>query len=120
MSLFSEPTRRTFLTAGAASAATTAGVSAVPPAAATFDPLMGLIAQYYRGMEELDLDDEATGAAHSAVVRRLDTWREPARTAAAAAAALKLALYEVDNFSNSPTAVSMIHAAIGFIGRSER
>lgn len=98
-------------------------IAALPTVAITVapvvsDPLLELIARYYRGMEELDLDDEATGAAHSAVVRQLNAWTEPARTSESAAAALRLALYEVDNFSNSPTATAMINAAIAYIGRT--
>lgn len=113
-------TRRKFTTVAAMLpiAALPTVAATVAPAPVVSDPLLELIARYYRGMEELDLDDEATGAAHSAVVRQLNAWTEPARTSESAASALRLALYEVDNFSNSPTATAMINAAIAYIGRA--
>lgn len=117
MSNPSSLTRREFTTAAIA-LPLAALPAASPVCAALADPLLELIDRYYKGMEELDLDDEATCASHSAVVRQLDSWQEPARTSESAAAALRLALYEVDNFSNSPTAVAMINAAIAFIGRN--
>lgn len=79
------------------------------------DELMCLIAVYMAGMEELDLDQELNAKRHSETIIKLNGWRKPLRTRAAAVAALKLAQYEVTNFSDSDTARAMITTVMAFL-----
>ncbi len=79
-----------------------------------YDPLLNLITEYRKGLEDVNSDDYCD-AHHSEITHRLNDWTGPAPSKESAVAALLLARDENSQFSDSPTAHAMIQAAILYI-----
>ncbi|MDI7864102.1 hypothetical protein MRS76_19315 [Rhizobiaceae bacterium n13] len=87
------------------------------------DPIIAAIEAYHAGNAAYrahpDDDEAAIEATYGPPSRVLESWEQPAQTRQGAIAALKLALYEHEQYGGSELIFPMLDAALAFLEKED-